>query len=160
MTTAPVDERTGDELLESLLEAHVDMRSAQRRLFAEIAEHDRRSEWRRMGAVSEEGFLSATLGVTWRTARSWVRLAHTMERYPTLAGAFAAGELSEDQLHALADIEAANGAEPTKPLGPFDDQPKPADSKPTPPEDEGGATDPNPSDDTGTTGSADEAHEQ
>jgi hypothetical protein len=160
MVTVPIDERSGDELHRSLLEAHVAMRAAQRCLFADIAEHDRRGAWRGSGSVCEEGFLSATLGVTWRTARSWVRLAHTMERYPTLAGAFAAGELSEDQLHALADIEAANGAEPTKPLGPFDDQPKPADSKPTPPEDEGGATDPNPSDDTGTTGSADEAHEQ
>jgi len=171
MTTAPVDERTGDELLESLLEAHVSMRSAQRRLFAEIAEHDRRSEWRRMGAVSEEGFLSATLGVTWRTARSWVGLAHTMDRYPTLAGAFAAGELSEDQLHALAEIEAANGSDPTRPLGPFDDKPQPSAPDPTPDEtggtgdaggtDDGGATGAaGASDDAGTAGSTDRAHEQ
>ena len=56
MVTVPVDERSGDELHRSLLEAHVAMRSAQRCLFADIAEHDRRGAWRGSGSVCEEGF--------------------------------------------------------------------------------------------------------
>ena len=126
------DERSGDELHRSIVGAHAEMRAAQRALFADIAEHDRRGAWRHFGAVSEESYLVGNLGVSWRTARSWVNAAHTLERYPSVAASFAAGELSEDQLQALVELEKAQGNDPTMPLGPFDDQP----TQPDPPQPE------------------------
>src|ERR1700730_5154977 len=104
MVAALLDERSADELHDSVVATHAAMRSTQRRLFADIAEHDRRGDWRRFGAVSEESCLPATRAVTCQTPRSWVRAAHTLERCPSVAGAFASGELSEDQLRALVEI--------------------------------------------------------
>jgi hypothetical protein len=55
-----------------------------------------------------------------RTARTWVRTAHVIARHPGLGDNFAAGEVSFDQLVAMAEILAAKDAEVVTPPGPFD----------------------------------------
>jgi hypothetical protein len=66
-----------------------------------VAEIDERKRWHRDGATSMSSWLAARYGLGRGTAREWVRVAHALRGLPRIAGAYARGEISWDQLQPL-----------------------------------------------------------
>jgi hypothetical protein len=66
-----------------------------------VAEVERAGLWRRDGATSITSWLAGRYGLSWGTAREWVRVAHALEGLPVIAEAYRAGRLSWDQLRPL-----------------------------------------------------------
>jgi hypothetical protein len=52
-------------------------------------------------------WLAGRYGLAWGTAREWVRVAHALRRLPLIAGAYASGRLSWDQLRPLTRFATA-----------------------------------------------------
>jgi hypothetical protein len=67
---------------------------------AVIVAADRAEDWRVDGATDMASWLVGTLHVSAATARAWVRVGRALEALPYLRAAFAAGELSWDQISA------------------------------------------------------------
>jgi hypothetical protein len=72
-----------------------------------VALYDERKWWERDGATSMSSWLSARYGLTWGTAREWVRVARALRHLPALAEAFSFGRLSWDQLRPLTKFATA-----------------------------------------------------
>ena len=121
VVAAVLDPRTDVDLTEAIAAGHRELCRVQRRLLADVAEHDRRQAWRAHGATSEAKFLEGGLGVSWRTANAWVRVGHALDRRPGLAEHFEDATFSFDHLVGLVDVMAAEEANSVAPLGPFDD---------------------------------------
>jgi hypothetical protein len=66
-----------------------------------VAELDERKLWQPDGATSASSWLAGRYGLSWGTAREWVRVAHALRRLPGIAEAYEAGRLSWDQLRPL-----------------------------------------------------------
>jgi len=78
-----------------------DLAATQARLFERICDANRRGAWHYDGAASCAQWLVARLGVSHHTARAWTETAERLQDLPEAAAAFAAGELSFDQVRAL-----------------------------------------------------------
>jgi hypothetical protein len=63
-----------------------------------VADCDRKEDWRQDGATSMADWLVARLGIAHRTARAWVRVAHSLQTLPAMDAAFAEGRFSFEQL--------------------------------------------------------------
>ena len=57
-----------------------------------------------MGSTTVTAGLAYGLGLSHRTAAEWVRVADALEQLPEVAGAFARGSLSWDQLRAVVSL--------------------------------------------------------
>jgi hypothetical protein len=113
-----------DEELEcGLHDSYARLCAEWRTMLGVVAEHDCRGLWSHFGSTAEAPHLVAALSLSWRSANDWVRAAHGLERNPRLAGSFAAGLTSFDQVVALVGLAEAEKAGSTAPLGPFDDIP-------------------------------------
>ena len=72
-----------------------------------VAEYDRKQRWRADGATSMTAWLAGRYGLSWGTAREWVRVARALQSLPAIAKAFAGGRLSWDQVRALTKFVTA-----------------------------------------------------
>jgi hypothetical protein len=72
-----------------------------------VAEADERRLWERDGTTSMSSWLAARYQLAWGTAREWVRVAHALTELPEIAGAYARGEISWDQLRPLTQFATA-----------------------------------------------------
>jgi hypothetical protein len=90
----------------SVAQHHKAISAHQRRLFATVAELDRRKAWRIDGATSMVSWLVQRCAVTATTAREWVSAAEKLEALPEISNALAQGKLSFDQVKPL--VEVAN----------------------------------------------------
>jgi hypothetical protein len=93
--------RPTDELTEAIDQVHALKQAVHLHLLRIIAATDRRKGWEVDGAFSMADWLSARLGLGQKTAREWVRVAHSLEILPMIANAFGEGLLSFDQIQAL-----------------------------------------------------------
>jgi hypothetical protein len=94
----PQQERSADELIDALDEAHRKTCRLQREMFETIVEIDRRGLWRGSGARDVTHWLSMRLGISQWKARRWVEAAHALRHLGDLARAFAHGELGIDKV--------------------------------------------------------------
>jgi hypothetical protein len=93
--------RTSGDLTDTLDRATAVMVAASAEALRVVAAFDRGGLWRRDGATSMSSWLAGRYGLAWGTAREWVRVAHALEGLPRIAGAYAGGRLSWDQLRPL-----------------------------------------------------------
>jgi uncharacterized protein DUF222/HNH endonuclease len=77
------------------------MSSASAAMLEEIAVFDEKQQWQRDGATSMTAWLAARYGMARATTRELVRVAKALRRLPTILNAYAAGQLSFDQLKPL-----------------------------------------------------------
>jgi hypothetical protein len=91
-------ERRNQELIERLDDSHRRASSAQRELFAFIAEVDIRKAWRNSGARDMVHWLRMRLGISEWKARRWIGAAHALEYLPRISEAFSSGELGIDKV--------------------------------------------------------------
>jgi uncharacterized protein DUF222/HNH endonuclease len=89
------------ELLSRLDRATQAMAAASYEALAVVAAYDERERWREDGATSMTAWLSGRYGLSWGTAREWVRVAHALSSLPEISAAYARGDLSWDQLRPL-----------------------------------------------------------
>ncbi|MGH9281077.1 MAG: DUF222 domain-containing protein, partial [Acidimicrobiales bacterium] len=68
--------------------------AAECRWLGMLAEFDRREGWHLDGQLSAAGWLVWRCGMSARTARDKLRVAHELRRRPAVAEAFGAGRLS------------------------------------------------------------------
>ena len=80
---------------------------AESRWLVMLAEFDRREGWRLDGQLSGVDWLVWRCGMSGRTARDKVRVAHELRRRPAIAAAFAAGALSYSKVRAITRITDA-----------------------------------------------------
>ena len=78
--------------------------AAECRWLAMLAEFDGREGWSRDGQLSAVDWLVWRCGVSHRTAREKLRVAHELRRRPVVAEAFAAGQLSYCKVRAVTRI--------------------------------------------------------
>lgn len=100
-----------DELVDTIAQMHGIANASLRILLAGIVEVDQRQLWRIDAAASVEAWLTMRHGVSYATARSWMRAGRGLVFCPSLAQAFADGHLSFDQLVAAIDLVAFGGAD-------------------------------------------------
>ena len=74
----------------------------------EVAKFDREERWRADGSTSMTAWLSGRYGLSWGTAREWVRVARALPSLPAIARAFARGKLSWDQVRSLTKFVTAD----------------------------------------------------
>jgi hypothetical protein len=95
---------TNLELCDAVTQLHGVLGVTQASMLAAIAELDRREAFREDGAAAMSDWLVRQLGVSFRTAAQWVRLARALEGAPALAEALATGECSFEQVAPLAEV--------------------------------------------------------
>jgi hypothetical protein len=78
------------------------------RWLALLAEFDRREGWRLDGQLSGVDWLVWRCGLSARTAHDKLRVAHELNRRPTIAAAFARGELSYSKVRAITRVLGAD----------------------------------------------------
>jgi hypothetical protein len=99
---SPQQDRTTDELVDAVDEAHRETSRIQREMLGTIAEMDRREIWRGSGARDLPHWLAMRQGISQWKARRWIAAAHALEHLTDLAHAFATGELGIDKVVELA----------------------------------------------------------
>jgi hypothetical protein len=77
------------------------MARASAQAFRAVAELDQRKLWQVDGATSASSWLAGRYGLSWGTAREWVRVARALRTLPRIACSYASGRLSWDQLRPL-----------------------------------------------------------
>jgi hypothetical protein len=93
------------------------MAAASAELLDVIRAIDRKESWRDDGATSTVGWVVALLGVSYATAKEWVRVARALDQLPHVREAFSAGMLSWDQIrHATVFVTAADDEEAAREL--------------------------------------------
>jgi len=97
------DERvpTGPSLIRSMDDGVAAMASASAEVLQAVASFDERRLWKNDGATSMTPWLAARYGLTWGTAREWMRVAGALRSLPTIARRYRQGLLSWDQLRPL-----------------------------------------------------------
>jgi hypothetical protein len=94
---APTD-RSDQELIRGIDSFHQRACSAQRALFAFLAEADRQKAWRGTGARDMAHFVRMRLGISEWKARRWIAAAHALEGLPRVSDAFSSGEVGVDKV--------------------------------------------------------------
>ncbi|MGZ6968860.1 MAG: DUF222 domain-containing protein, partial [Acidimicrobiia bacterium] len=69
-----------------------------------IGEFDDRGGWRTWECLSAAHWLSWKCGMSTRTAREHVRVAHALQELPVMTEAFAAGQLSYSKVRAMTRV--------------------------------------------------------
>jgi hypothetical protein len=95
-------EFSDQELIQAVDALHQQACSAQRELFAVIAQVDRQQAWRDSGARDMAHWLRMRLGISEWKARRWMAAAHVLEDLPLVSQAFSSGELGVDKVVELA----------------------------------------------------------
>lgn len=101
-----VDEHHGEdysdaELIDAIEQLGGVMACAQRQLFRFVVEYDNRKGYVDDGARTMAEWLSARLGLSYPTAKRWVRVASKLETLPAVAAAFEEGRLSFEQVEVV-----------------------------------------------------------
>lgn len=100
MVPAP-PQRPSADLADAITQLHA-MRSFIHRLeLQRIAAYDVEDAWKEDGARSMTAWLAYAKNVSHETAAEEVRVAHALDELPRIAGAYAEGKLSWDQLRAV-----------------------------------------------------------
>jgi Domain of unknown function (DUF222) len=90
--------RDSDELMEDMDRSTAAMAAASAACLRAVASYDDRKLWKKDGATSMSSWLAGRYGLSWGTAREWVRVAHALRRLPRIFDAYAQGRISWDQL--------------------------------------------------------------
>lgn len=99
---ADVHDLTDTDLLTSLTCAHDDLTRHKARFLLSLAEFDARDLAREAGAPSTVCWLSRTLDVADKTAYEYLGVSRTLGKFPLIAAAFLAAELSYSKIRLLA----------------------------------------------------------
>ncbi len=91
-----------DTLIAELDDLVSELSAVQSRLLAKLARVDSERVWEWDGASSCAAWLTATFGVSYHTATSWVRTAAALTGLPETTARFAGGDLTYDQVKTLA----------------------------------------------------------
>jgi hypothetical protein len=78
------------------------------RMLQLLAEFDTRQGWAGPGLLSCAHWLNWRVGMSLRTARDHVRVAHALSRLPATTNAFAAGRISYSKVRAITRIASAD----------------------------------------------------
>lgn len=89
------------ELSSAIDRKHAEMCAASAEMLRLIADSDDRGLWEADGATSMSAWLAARYRIGKGTAREWVRMAHRARELPEVAGRYAKGLISGDQLRFL-----------------------------------------------------------
>lgn len=89
--------RSEDELIREIDAEHARLAASHRRLLRLLADVDRRSSWRDVGARDTAHWLSIRYGVSQWKARRWIAAAHALEKLPRTSEALGSGELHVDK---------------------------------------------------------------
>jgi hypothetical protein len=92
-----VQPRSEEELIREIDAEHARLAASHRRLLRLLADVDRRTSWRDVGARDTAHWLSIRYGVSQWKARRWIAAAHALETLPRTAEAVASGELHVDK---------------------------------------------------------------
>jgi hypothetical protein len=95
---------SGKSLVKRLDDAHVAIVAAHAALLAAISEVEEAQEWRGDGAANMATWMSARYQESYATTRKWVESSRALSERPALDAAFAAGQVSGDQMHALVTL--------------------------------------------------------
>ncbi len=93
-----------EELFAHVADMHALRNAAHTSLLTAIRLLGERRAWEREGTSTMAEALVARLGLAWREATEWVRVAGVLPELPELTTAYAAGRLSFDQLKPLSEI--------------------------------------------------------
>jgi hypothetical protein len=85
------------ELIREIDAEHARLAASHRRLFRLLADVDRRTSWRDVGARDTAHWLSIRYGVSQWKARRWIAAAHALETLPRTSETLASGELHVDK---------------------------------------------------------------
>ena len=89
--------RSEEELIREIDAEHARLAASHRRLLGLLAEVDRRTSWRDVGARDTAHWLSIRYGVSQWKARRWIAAAHALQTLPRTSEALASGELHVDK---------------------------------------------------------------
>jgi hypothetical protein len=89
------------ELIDAVGQLHGVMVCAHRQLLRFVAEYEYRKGYVDDGARNMAEWLTARLGISYPTAKRWVRVATKLDTLPAIAAAFEAGRLSFEQVTVL-----------------------------------------------------------
>jgi Domain of unknown function (DUF222) len=89
---------SNEDLIQGMDALHAHVSDGQRRLFALIAEADRREAWQESGARDLAHWLSMRYGISQWKAHRWVAAANALPDLPRISEAFASGELGIDKV--------------------------------------------------------------
>src|SRR5262245_33477051 len=95
------------ELEDELVTLAGHLAAAQCRFLQLLAGFDSRERWAGPGMRSCAHWLNWRVGLSLRTARDQVRVAHALRRLPKVTAAFAAGRLSYAKVRAITRIASA-----------------------------------------------------
>jgi Domain of unknown function (DUF222)/HNH endonuclease len=101
MDVGALEESSTAELTDAIDQLQALMSATHAQLLNLVADYDRREAWREDGATSMAAWLVARLGIAYRTAKEWVRVARSLEELPAIATCFSDARLSFDQLAPL-----------------------------------------------------------
>jgi hypothetical protein len=91
-------ERSNEELICGIDSSHARISAAQRELFGQIVEADRRELWRGSGARDLAHWLCMRQGISSWKANRWIASAHALEHLPGVSEAFGSGALGIDKV--------------------------------------------------------------
>jgi len=114
------------ELGEGIVQLHAAMTATHAAMLTFIASFDDKEGWCTDGARCMADWLVAAVGVTWHTAREWVRMAHALERLPALAEAFGEGRICAESVAAATALAEPADRTPPAEQTPGDGAPVPA----------------------------------
>ena len=100
-TQSPFSEVPDIELADAMCQLAGGLSAIHDQLLAMAAEFDRRKAWRDDGAADMGVWLCTRLGIAYRTAKEWARVARALEALPECARVYSEGRLSWDQLRPL-----------------------------------------------------------
>jgi hypothetical protein len=95
---APQDRGAEEQLVEAIDSEHRLIAAAQRRMFALIADADRRLAWDESGARDLAHWLSMRYDISWWKAARWVKASHRLTDLPKIASDFEEGRLGLDKI--------------------------------------------------------------
>src|SRR5438067_9282258 len=104
MDRVALAECTSEELASALAQVNA-LENAVRSARLELIQVcDERKAWVEDGCPSLESWLGMRLGIAWRTAAEWVRVARALSELPAVSAAFSSGAISWDKVRALAMV--------------------------------------------------------
>lgn len=104
MDQAFLKSRPAGELEDAIGQLHGACAAVHHSLLELICAYEDKGAWKDDGAGSMADWLACYLGVSFSTAREWVRVARALESLPALSQAYLEGRLSFDQVKALSRV--------------------------------------------------------